>query len=150
MLYLATKCKIFGMFFFSIKWAKWIPCLEWMWGSVVTCTDLKSYFKGSRYLWMTKTCLVSSLTVDWEGADSPGLRAAVREVTELDATQQQQPKLPRRSRHPWNCQWKNGMGYGRGGRNPPGNIKFIYLTLLNQYLEGESCEIYLLTPGITS
>lgn len=31
---------------------------------------------------------------------------------------------------------------GRGGRNPPGNIKFIYLTLLNQYLEGESCEIY--------
>ena len=31
---------------------------------------------------------------------------------------------------------------GRGGRNPPESIKFIHLTSVSQYLEGESCGIY--------
>lgn len=80
--------------------------------------DLKSYlYVPDTFEWLRKhASWAASL---WTGRvpTASGLRAAVREVTELDATQQQQPK-PRRSRHPWNCQWKNGMGYGERRKKP--------------------------------
>ena len=53
------------------------------------------------------------------GADSLGpVRCSPWGHEELDTTQQQQPPKPRRSRHPWNCQWKNGVGYGERRKKP--------------------------------
>lgn len=90
-----------------------------------------------------KTCLVSSLTVDWEVPTASGLCAAVREVTKswTQLSNNNHPSLGGLDIHE-TANERMAWVMGRGGRNPPGNIKFIYLTLLNQYLEGESCEIY--------
>lgn len=106
-----------------------------MWGSVITCTGFKVIFICSRYIWMIqKTCTVSSLTVAWEGANSLGLVCcSPRGHQESDATQRQQQPKPWRSWHPWNCQWKNGVGYGER-RKTPSREHHIYIFNFTEWI----------------
>ena len=115
-----------------------------MWRSVITCTGFKVIFICSRYIWMIqKTCTVSSLTGPGRVPTALASCAAVHEVTKsrTQLSNNNNQNLGGLDIHE-TVNERMAWVRGRGGRNPPGDIKFIYLTSLNQYLEGESCGIY--------